>query len=295
MRKLSTMKDFADRAGVNRSSVTRLLQRHPDARSGDLLDMAHPAVVAYLEKKDTRARVETKASPAGNPVAIDPIYDAAIEFCQARGTWTARAIRTEFGIGGERATRLYAALHLAGIRPDKSLKQPRAEPKPEPAPEPKPKPPAKKVSPIGRTVAPTTYDDPTPEAVSDYGVDELPDDIRGLLQWPLIRIIKKFGTASGFESYLKSAKLIEDIEDKRIKNYKTNEELISKDLVVKTIIEPLDTAFARMLRDGSRSVTSILTNKIKAGDTFEDCEAEVTKQLSAFIKPLKKTLGRGIK
>lgn len=126
-------------------------------------------------------------------------------------------------------------------------------------------------------------------------MDELPEDIRGLLHWPLLKIIKRFGTANGFESYLKSAKLIEDIEDKRIKNHKTNEELIAKTLVVKTVIEPLDIAFARMLRDGSRSVTSVLTNRIKAGDTFEQCEAEVTKQLSAFLKPLKKNLGRGIK
>ena len=294
MPKLITKSELAKRAGVNGSSVTRYIKNHPEIEVRGRIDADHPLVVKYLAKKSRKGK-QLHLSAGGSAIVIDALYDEATALCKSVDIWTAATFRKAFGIGGARAKKLFEALHAAGIRPAPIATPEPAKPA---APAPKAKPAAKKVSPIRRVVAPTTYSEPLPQlapAESDYGVDELPDDIRGLVHWPLIKIIKKFGTAHGFESYLKSAKIIEDIAEKRIKNFTTNGELIAKALVVKTVIEPLDTAFARMLRDGSRSVTSILTNRIKAGDTFEQCEAEVTKQLSAFIKPLKNTLGRGIK
>ena len=283
MPKLITKSELAKRAGVNGSSVTRYIKNHPEIEVRGRIDADHPLVVKYLAKKSRKGK-QLHLSAGGSAIVIDALYDEATALCKSVDIWTAATFRKAFGIGGARAKKLFEALHAAGIRPAPIAK-------PEPA---KPAAPAPKAK-------PATKAKPTPKplpqlapAESDYGVDELPDDIRGLVHWPLIKIIKKFGTAHGFESYLKSAKIIEDIAEKRIKNFTTNGELIAKALVVKTVIEPLDTAFARMLRDGSRSVTSILTNRIKAGDTFEQCEAEVTKQLSAFIKPLKNTLGRGI-
>ena len=128
----------------------------------------------------------------------------------------------------------------------------------------------------------------------DPGLDEIPEDIRELADWSLRKIIKRFGTAHGLESYLKSSKVMEDIAEKRLKNHVAAGELIAKTLVTKAVIEPINNAHARMLRDGSRSITSVIINRVKAGDSFEQCEADVKKQLSAFIKPLKKTLGKGI-
>lgn len=294
MRKLSTKTEFAAQVGVNVSSITRLLQRVPDAEVSGKVDTSHPDIKKYIDSKTVTL------THGGAPIAIDALYDDAAQFCGNRGTWTARTIRTEFKIGAARAIKIFTALDAAGISSGKAspvrgktvklARTPKVKEEPEPIA--KPKPAAKPRTVRDKPTRQAFQDEPTE---SDYGVDELPDDIREVLHWPLIKIIRKFGTATGFESYLKSAKLVEEIETKRIANHRANDELITKTLVIKTVIEPLDIAFARMLRDGSRSVTSVLTNRIKAGDTFEQCEAEVTKQLSAFIKPLKKNLGRGIK
>ena len=79
-------------------------------------------------------------------------------------------------------------------------------------------------------------DKPAPPEPAQHGLAELPADIRELQNWPLIKIILRFGTSCGLESYLKSVKMMEEITERRIKNYKANGELVTRDIVARQII-----------------------------------------------------------
>lgn len=288
MRKLSTKNELATLAGVHASSISRLTQKHPEVLDGQRIIMDHEIVQNYLESH------VKKVLPSGAPVFADELYEEVARYCKKAGYWTQYSICKNFQIGKGRASKLIQAMALSGL---KSQKEPPAtpvkyEPPTKPKPKPKPKPRSKKTE----VVHPVEVDPLPPEADEDtkYGLMEIPADIRDVAHWPLIKIIRKFGTMSGFDTYLKSVKLMEEITERRIKNYKANGELVPKDAVVAQVFEPLDICFSRMLRDGSRAITSVLRNQVKAGDTFEQCEEEVKKQMSTFIKPVKNKLKRGL-
>ncbi len=281
MRKLSTKNDLADRAGVHASNITRLAQKHPEVMEGERVIVDHPIIVEYL-KSHTK-----KVLPSGAPVFADKLYEEVARYCKKAGYWTQYSICKNFKIGKGRASKLIQAMALSGLKSQKEApKVPVKYEPPKPKPKPKPKARTKKTE----VVKPVEADQDT-----QYGLMEIPADIRELANWPLIKIIRKFGTARGFDTYLKSVKLMEEITERRLKNYKANGELVPKDAVVAQVFEPLDICFARMLRDGSRSITSVMINRVKAGDTFEQCEEEVKKQMSTFIKPVKKKLKGGLK
>ena len=298
MEKLISKTDLAELAGVHVSSVMRLADSNPAISSGKSIKLEHDIVQAYLAKKGVIGPKDHVLED-GTPIKIDPLYSEVAAFCKDRETWSANAIKKNFRIGSTRATKLFHALYDAGIRPGKAmpkLKKPKTVAKAKARPvaaDPRTKAMEKKPA----STAPTSAQTPTPEpdTETDVGLMEIPADIRELASWPLIKIIRKFGTASGFDTYLKSVKLMEEITERRLKNYKANGELVPKDAVVAQVFEPLDICFARMLRDGSRSITSVMINRVKAGDTFEQCEEEVKKQMSTFIKPVKKKLKGGLK
>jgi len=283
MEKLITKTDLAKRAGVHVSTVMRFCEAHPEVEIKKKVRGDHPLIVEFLAKKTDGQK--TLVTPGGTVLKIDDLYDDVAKWCASQGTWTAYQIRKHFVIGKARADRIFNSLYDAGVRSGKPV--PQVEGPTEQVPR-------RKVNPGRKSLAGNGTPGPTPPAEYDPGLEELPGDIRVLMDWPLNKIIARFGTATGLEMYLKASKTVEEIAEKRAKNAKMYGELIEREIVRRNIFEPLNNALARMLRDGSRSVTSVITQRVKAGDTPEQCEAAVMKQLSAFIKPLKKVLGKGI-
>lgn len=288
MEKFITKKELADRAGVHASTVTRFVDANPEVEKKKKIIADHPKVVDFMTKKADGSK--TLVSPGGTVIKIDALYDEAATWCATQETWSANKIKKHFSIGTTRATKLCNSLHDAGIRP--GVPVPRAT---ESTPAVKKVPAKKPRTPRTRAAAPSAperYEPPAPTVPEGYdpGLEELPGDIRAIADWPLRKIIARFGTANGFETYLKSLKLMEEITKGRLANHKANGELITKEIVRRNVIEPLDTCFARMLRDGSLGIVSVIINMHKAGDTFEECVEEAKKQLGAFVKPVKKKL-----
>ena len=281
-----TKTELATLAGVNPSTVTRFLAKNPDVMTGDKIQAGHAKIKEYLHKRKTQKIVRVKRNASGNPVAVDDLYDEVVDFCRSRSSYSPTAIRRNFNIGMVRAKKLYSSVVSAGVLPNQE--PPEAPPIPDPPPLPKKAPaPRRETPPQTLELEHLEEDDP--------GVREIPEDIRGLMDWSLRDILRKFGTKNGLETYLKASKTMEEIAEKRLKNYSLAGELVPKESVRRGVFEPLDTCFARMLRDGAKSVTSILFNMYKAGNSIEEAEEEARKQMGTFIKPVKKAIGRAFK
>lgn len=122
----------------------------------------------------------------------------------------------------------------------------------------------------------------------------LPENIQHLADWPLRKIVQTFGTSAAFVDWLKATKLIEDIHAARLKNDSTSGELVSRDLVSRGLIEPIETAFVSMLSDGARTIAARSVAMVRAGSDEADIEDLVKDQLSSLIRPAKAKIKRNL-
>ena len=81
-------------------------------------------------------------------------------------------------------------------------------------------------------------------------------------------------------------KEIEVIEERRIKSSKAKGELVHRDLIKKGIIDPIDTAYRKMLTDGAKTIA----RRAAVGDL----EKFVADQIASFIKPAKASMKRAL-
>ena len=87
--------------------------------------------------------------------------------------------------------------------------------------------------------------------------------------------------------WLKAVKLIEDINEKRLKNTQTISELVNVQLIKAAVFEPFEMMCNKLLTDGAKSIASSVTTMSSSGRSFEDCEHFVADQISSFIKMMK--------
>lgn len=252
------------------------------AVDGKRVDANHPVAVAYVEKQ---ARAKTPPAATG----LDPRYEEAIHLCAAQGRYSARAVREGLHIGFARASRIMAQMRAAGQVPEKGA--PAAPPPP---------PPARKVRTGGtqdkqqRALADlAAYIREDPE--EGTGLVEIPEDISLFLDIPLGELISRFGTSTAFLDWLSATQKIEMINEKRLKNAKTEGELVSRAVVKQGVIDPVDGVFTRMLTDGSTTIASRAHAVAKAGGDVDEVRSIVEDQLSSFIKPAKVTMTRALR
>lgn len=131
--------------------------------------------------------------------------------------------------------------------------------------------------------------------VSQQYVKYLPDDIREMGNYSLNDIISVFGTKENFKIWVEATKKMEDITALRIKNENALGELVSRELVLKAFIAPLDGLFTRILTDGSKVVVKELKNFFELDRSLEECEERYKKILSGFIVPTKEKIIRSAK
>lgn len=289
---------FAELCGVSPAAVTVACRsRLKPALQGSRIDAAHPEAVAYREE---HARKATPEPAAG----IDPLYAEAVQLCEESGRWTANALRKPLGVGSARARRIFGMMQAAGVVPDPDAPEPpkpRAKPATPPAATPATPPAAPPVR--GRAAAkeaikagPPVGSELTREEALEQNLLRIPEDIRVLAHdWTLVQLVDKFGTDVRFKDWLSATKSIEDINEKRLKNAATQNELVSRDLVKIGIIDPIDSAHLKLMTDGARTIARRVAAMHDAGRPMADLEALVVDQIASFIKPVKAQVGRTLR
>jgi len=126
-------------------------------------------------------------------------------------------------------------------------------------------------------------------------IHEVPDDITELGELSLNEIVSRYGTDYQFLDWLRSLKEVELINDRRVKTEKLKGELISKTLVHKAFIAPVDACFRQMLSDGAKNIAKRVRTMVEAGNN-DDTQLEkfVSDTMSSFIKQTKNKIKRSL-
>lgn len=132
---------------------------------------------------------------------------------------------------------------------------------------------------------PTPYA-PTPEEI-ETTLAMLPPEIRNLVHMSLNDLIEMFGTSKAMVDFLNAVKILENIHGKRLESAEKEGRLVSRDLVEKYVIGPIDNAHKRLLTDGARTISKQVHTMALAGRSAEDCEKYVNGRLTSFIKNAK--------
>lgn len=115
----------------------------------------------------------------------------------------------------------------------------------------------------------------------------MPENIREVAHWPLIDVIKTFGTADAMKDFLEAIKSIEVIIQKRLANAKEEGDLVSRELVMRGVIEPFNSVHTRLMTDGARVIARQCFAMAAAGKTEKEGEKYVSERISAFIRAAK--------
>jgi hypothetical protein len=125
--------------------------------------------------------------------------------------------------------------------------------------------------------------------------DTDPEDISDYNDWPLSKVIAKYGSDAQFCDWLRAVKLIEDISEKRIKNATMEGKLVSRELVLRGIIDPMNSVFTKILTDGAKTATRRMMAMRDVGADFEEIESYLADQMSSLIRPAQDKIKRSIK
>ncbi len=117
-------------------------------------------------------------------------------------------------------------------------------------------------------------------------------DIETIGTMTLNEIITRFGSDVAFLDWLKATKEIETVIEKRLKNAQTKGTLISRRLVERGVIDIINSAHLRMLKDGAKSITAGVVSKTASGAELKEIENYVSDVLGSFIKPVKNKMVR---
>ena len=118
-------------------------------------------------------------------------------------------------------------------------------------------------------------------------MDGIPEDMREFSHMSLLELTQRFGTDTAFLDWLKATKTIEDINEKRLKNAASMGELVSKDLIKRGILDPIESTHVKLLTDGVKTISIRVSAMAIAGKDILSIEKYVASQISSFIKPVK--------
>lgn len=286
MQKLLSKSKFAEAAGVNPSTITRICGTLLKAAVvGKQVDAAHPDAVKYLQDRE---RDQTPAAATG----LDPLYEEVVKSCAESGKYSISSVQRKCRIGYNRAAKIVEVMKVNGLIPDKN-----APPIPvvtieqvEAAAAALEQ--AKKPHVRGHTAAKEAR---KREAAQEDEIIEIPEDIQEFADMTLRDLVDKFGTDARFVDWLSATQKIEAINEKRLKNATTQGTLVSRDLVRVGIIEPIDAAHIKLLTDGAKTIARRSTAMHSAGRPLDDIEKFVAEQITSFIRPVKSKVARALK
>lgn len=132
--------------------------------------------------------------------------------------------------------------------------------------------------------------------LSLYNIDpaDVPDNMQEFADMTIREVVTKFGTDYRMVDYLRALKEIETIDANRVKNAKARGELVHRDLIVKGVLEPIDSAHRKMLTDGAKTIARRSVAMIGAGKDADELEKFIAEQVTSFIKPAKAKIKRAL-
>jgi hypothetical protein len=126
-------------------------------------------------------------------------------------------------------------------------------------------------------------------------VEKYEEHLGAVLDWPLRRIIRRFGTDVQFKDYLMAVSKLEDIETKRIRNANTRGDLISRSYVQQHIMSLIENLTNRLITDTSRTIASELYDLSKAEISLGEAETRTREIFCALVGDVKEQAVRSIK
>ena len=286
MQKLLNKSEFAALAGVNPSTITRVAKTVLSAAmDGDRVDAAHPAAKKYLEG---RARATAPETAPG----IDPLYNDAVVLCEEHKRATPSFLQRRLRIGYNRAATIIGIMtanglveETDGVRTWKGSEKPVVPP-----PKEKPR------EPHVRGWAAKRETEKAEEAAT-YGDEpiEVPEDVTTFADMTLRELIAKFGTDKRFVDWLAALQKIEMIEERQIKNATAKGRLISRELVLNGIIDPINSAHLKLMQDGAKNIAAGIASKVAAGYSPAELDAHAADVISTLLRPVKDRLARAVK
>ena len=133
------------------------------------------------------------------------------------------------------------------------------------------------------------------EHKTDIDLSEIPADVRKLADKSLKELLRIFGTNLGMDVWLKAAKGLEDLHEKKLKNQVTEGSLISRDFVDKYVFGFLDSIFNRLLQDSPRTIAAEVVELVEAGESLEEIQLRVLNNISQQIKHCKTKIKKVLK
>lgn len=124
---------------------------------------------------------------------------------------------------------------------------------------------------------------------------EIPSDLSELMSWTIGEILDRWGTTTAFLDWLRATKTLEDIREKQLKNAEKSGVLISRDIVKKGVIDPIDAAHIKLLTDGVKTIAKRAMAMTSANRPPDDVEKFVGDQIGSFLRPLKNKIARALK
>lgn len=275
VKKLVSKSEFARLAGVTPAAVTKAANGPLKAAViGKKLDINHPDAAKYLAKK-----YDAQTLPPAT--GIDTRYEDAIEHCRQTGKYTVSGIQRALGVPYDRARGIVDMMKAAGLVPAKG----------EPPPEIRPTRIVK-----GHAAKTITKKSEALENIEHgHTLHQVPEEIEKFVDMTLREIIERFGSDYAFIDWLKATKAIEDINEKRLKNAATRGDLVSRDLIKRGIIDPIESAHIKLLTDGAKTIARRVVAMTGAGRPIEDSEKFVAEQITSFIRPIKSKVARALK
>jgi len=203
------------------------------------------------------------------------LYNDAVKICVDSGEFTGKHLRSIFKIGNVRAKKIIELMRLNGIYKGSTAAERLKNGKV----------PKLKAIPKNKNSKKT-------DEVDDNQILLIPENIVEFIEWPLKKLIEKFGTDAQFLDWLKATQTIESINEKRIKNAQSSGELVSRELVKTAMIDPINSAHIKLLTDGAKTISRRVMAMTGAGKDPIEVEKYVKEQITSFIRPIKSKVKR---
>lgn len=112
-------------------------------------------------------------------------------------------------------------------------------------------------------------------------------ELHRIKEMKILEVVRRFGTEDAYNNWLKSLKLIEDLEAAKLKNDKARGSVIDTELVRNHVMSLIDGTYRRFLGDTVKTLARKTMDMTKAGATVEEIEATVRDIVSSQLKSVK--------
>lgn len=126
---------------------------------------------------------------------------------------------------------------------------------------------------------------------NDHSIDADLEALTEMLQ-PLL---DRFGTTQAFKDYLNALKTMEEIRKHRLDNEVKEGSLIERELVRVHVFGAIEQANRKLLGELPKNLARTLYSKARSGIPVEESEADVRKQISELLAPMKVAASRNLR